>query len=122
MLLAEDDAIIRFTLRRILDAHCDVIGEADDGQAAIDMAQELKPEVVLLDISMPLVRGLEAARLIKATLPGVRILILSNYSDTPHIDEAFRIGVDGYVLKGSALLQLPQAIEDARSGRIFRPV
>jgi DNA-binding NarL/FixJ family response regulator len=122
VLLAEDNAIIRFALRRIVEAHAELIAEADDGQAAVELAEKLKPDVVLLDISMPRLSGLDAARLIKTRLPNVRILILSNYSDAAHIDEAFRIGADGYVLKGSAIFQLPQAIKDALSGRTFRSV
>ena len=70
---------------------------------------------------MPRLSGLDATRLIKERLPEVRVLILSNYSDAWHVNAAFRVGADGYVLEGSALLQLPQAMNDALSGLTFRP-
>jgi DNA-binding NarL/FixJ family response regulator len=121
VLLAEDDAIIRFALRQIVKAHCSVVGETDDGQEAVELASELNPDVVLMDVGMPGMSGLDAAHLIKTRMPEVRILMLSSYSDSWHINEAFRIGADGYVLKGSVLVQLPLAIRDVLGGGTFRP-
>ncbi len=121
MILAEDDLLIRYALGQIVKAHCEIVAEASDGQAAVDLAEELRPDFVLMDISMPRLSGLDATRLIKERLPEVRVLILSNYSDAWHVDEAFRAGADGYVLKGSAVFQLPQAMNDALNGLTFRP-
>jgi DNA-binding NarL/FixJ family response regulator len=121
VILAEDDLLIRYALRQIVKAHCEIVAEADDGQAAVVLAEELRPDFVLMDISMPRLSGLDATRLIKERLPEVRVLIMSNYSDAWHVDEAFRAGADGYVLKGSALFQLPQAMNDALNGLTFRP-
>jgi DNA-binding NarL/FixJ family response regulator len=121
VLLAEDDTLIRYSLRRIVEKQCDVVAEAADGQVAVDLAQELRPDVILLDVSMPVMRGFEAARLIRHHAPDVRIIMVSNYSDRAYIDEAFRLGVEGFVLKGSALFQLPDAIKDVLAGRPFRP-
>ena len=121
VILAEDDLLIRYALRQIVKAHCEIVAEANDGQAAVDLAEELRPDFVLMDISMPRLSGLDATRLIKERLPEVRVLILSNYSDAWHVDEALRVGADGYVLKGSALFQLPQAINDALNALKFRP-
>ena len=88
---------------------------------AVELAEELRPDVVLLDISMPVMTGFEAARLIRERLPEVRVIIVSNYTSAVHIDEAFQIGAHGYVDKGSAAFQLRQAIEGALNGKVFRP-
>lgn len=121
VLIAEDNVLIRNILRKIIQPHFDIVTEADNGHDAVALAEGLRPEIVLLDISMPRICGLDAARMIKERLPEARILILSNYSDTWHIDEAFRMGADGYVLKGSTLFQLPETIKDACAGRKPRP-
>jgi two-component system nitrate/nitrite response regulator NarL len=121
VLLAEDDAIIRFALRQLVKAHCSVVAETADGQEAVDLTSELNPDIVLMDVGMPGLSGLDAAHLIKTRMPEVRILMLSSYSDSWHINEAFRMGADGYVLKGSACVQLPQAIKYVLGGGTFRP-
>jgi DNA-binding NarL/FixJ family response regulator len=121
VLLAEDDALIRRSIRRLVEQCCEVIGEASDGGAAIELAEELRPDVVLLDISMPVLNGLETARRLKKRLPEVKIVVLSSYSQRAYVEEAFRIGAAGYVVKGPAMSELPQAIDDALNGRRFRP-
>lgn len=122
VLLAEDDALIRYAVRRVLEPCCDVVAEAADGAAAVELAQEVRPDVVLLDISMPVLNGFEAARRIKKRLPEVPIVIVSSHSEREYIEEAFRVGARGYVFKGSAASQLPSAIAAALSGQVFRPL
>jgi DNA-binding NarL/FixJ family response regulator len=120
VLLAEDDALMRYSVRRLVEQSCEVIDEACDGGTAVELAEELRPDVVVLDISMPVLNGLEAARRLKERLPEVRIIVLSNHSERAYVEEAFRLGAESYVVKGPAMFQLPQAIDDALNGRRFR--
>ena len=94
----------------------------DGPGAAVKLAEELCPDVVLLDISMPVLNGFRPYARIIERLPEARIVIVSSHSDATYVEEAFRIGAHGYVLKGSAMLQVPKAIEAAFSGGVFRPV
>lgn len=121
MLVAEDDEVMRYTISLIVQENHDVVGEAADGHTAVKLARELRPDVVLLDISMPGLNGFEVARCICEEMPEVRVVMVSSYSNSVHVNEAFRVGVHGYVLKGAAILQLPAAIDGALNGRLFRP-
>ena len=120
-IIAEDDALVRHTLRQIAETRCEVIAEAENGQVAVELVEALNPDVVLLDISMPVLNGFEAARRIRNQLPHISIVIVSSHSDAAYVEQAFRTGVQGYVVKGSAAVQLLEAIEDVTNGRTFRP-
>ena len=99
-----------------------VIGEAENGQQAVGAAQKLRPDVVLLDLAMPLLNGVEAARHIAHKVPTAKVLILSSYSDAQHVRQAIAAGVAGYLMKQSAGADLLEAIrETAGGGAYFSP-
>jgi DNA-binding NarL/FixJ family response regulator len=124
VLLVDDHAIVRAGLRAVLETSEDVqvIGEAENGQQAVGAAQRLRPDVVLLDVAMPLLNGVEAARHIAHKVPTAKVLILSSYSDAQHVRQAIAAGVAGYLLKQSAGADLLEAIrETANGGADFSP-
>jgi len=112
LLLAEDHTIVRKGLRSLLDSEeaIEVVGEAEDGREAVKKVEELEPHVVVMDISMPGLNGLEATRQIKKRFPRVRVLILSVHTDEEHVYQALRAGASGYVVKKSAPDELFSAI------------
>lgn len=104
VILADDHGIIRDGLRMILQTRDDilVVGEAENGREAIALARKLKPEAVIMDIAMPCMNGIEAARRIREEIPGARIVILSMHASVEHVFRALEAGAAGYVLKESA--------------------
>jgi DNA-binding NarL/FixJ family response regulator len=121
ILIADDFPAIRKVVRYTLekDPHFEVCGEAVDGAKAIEEAQRLKPDVVVLNISMPVLNGYEAARKIRSDLPGTAIVILSGNADRRFIEEAKKIGVQAYVAKTEAGKGLVKAINAAVLGDDF---
>lgn len=119
ILLADDHRMLREVFAQLLEASCDVVGAVGDGRALLASAQDLKPDVVVLDIAMPLLNGLDAARQLKRTMPEVRIIFLTVNEDPDLAAEAFRVGAAGYLLKNSAASELHRAIEEAMQGRSY---
>jgi DNA-binding NarL/FixJ family response regulator len=119
--LADDHPIVRQGLRALLDGaeDCNVVGEAANGLAAIDLIERLQPDVAILDLQMPDLGGLEVARRAREKSPDTRVIILTMYADEPYVLEALRHGVSGYVLKGSATSDLLAAVEAAMAGKRF---
>jgi len=118
VLLADDHPLILDALRSLLDPVCDVVGAERDGRALMKVASQLKPDVIVLDISLPLLNGIDAARQIKKELPNTKVLFLTMHSNPKYLTEALNAGASGYVLKTSAAEELPGAIEDALRSRI----
>ena len=121
ILLADDHVIMRNGLRLVLERQGDfaVIGEASDGREVIVMAERLTPHVVIMDIAMPLLNGIEAAKRISGNHPEIAVLILSMHSDEAYILRALKAGARGYLLKDSAEIDLIQAVRAVTSGKAF---
>lgn len=121
ILLADDHTVLRSGLRALLSAQSDleVTGEAADGGEALRLAQTIKPDVVVMDIGMPGVSGIDATARIRRELPATRVLILSMHDDQGYLRQALRAGASGYVLKKAADTELLAAIRAAARGEIF---
>ena len=118
VLIAEDHETVREGLKLIVETQTDmeVCGEAGDGREAIRLAQELAPDVLLLDISMPALNGLKAAAKLKRIAPEIKILTLTRHTDEAYLQELLLAGVSGYVLKQSAAAELLRAIRAVAGG------
>lgn len=118
ILLADDHVTVRHGLKLLIDAQPDmkVVAEASNGKAAVQQALELKPDVVVMDISMPDMNGLAATRALKAAQPDAIIVTLTRHADDAYLQELLRAGVSGYVLKRSAPTELLQAIRGVAAG------
>ena len=113
VLIVDDHAVIRRGVQGILSTYpeWDLCGEADNGQDAIRLAGELRPEVVIMDVSMPGMNGFEATRIIHSVLPEVKVLLLTLHSSTEFVRSAFHSGARGYVLKSDAESELVRALD-----------
>ena len=119
VLIADDHALLLGAFERLLAAEFDVVGQAPDGRAAVAAAERLKPDVVVMDMSMPLLNGLDAARQIKRKLPDVKVVFVTMNEDSDLAAEAFRSGASGYLLKRSAASELSTAIREVTQGRSY---
>ena len=124
VVLADDHAVVREGLRSLLEMEDDieVVGEARTGREAVRLTKKLLPSVVVMDISMPLLNGLEATRQILASLPATRILILSAHGDDVYVEQVAKLGVLGYLVKQTSAVLLARAIREVHKGnRFFSP-
>ena len=119
VLLADDHTLLLEAFEKLLEPDFTVVGAVSDGRALLAAAAELKPDVIVLDIAMPLLNGLDAARQIKKTMPAIKLIFLTMNEDPNLASEAFRIGASGYLLKTSAASELPKAINEALCGRSY---
>lgn len=121
VLLAEDHMIVREGLRKMLDLETDieVVGEAQDGRQAVAMVIALRPAIVLMDIAMPLLNGLEATRQLLKAVPATKVLILSAHSDDAYVDTATEAGAKGFLLKQTSAHDVCRAIREVEKGKTF---
>ena len=119
VLLADDHALLLGAFEKLLAEDCDIVGQVSDGRALVAAADQLRPDIIVLDISMPLLNGLEAARQIKQNLRSVKLIFVTMNEDTDLAAEAFRAGASGYVLKQSATSELLTAIRQVMEGRSY---
>jgi len=120
ILIAEDQLLVRQGLAALLKAEdVQIIGEAEDGAAAVDMAKSLRPDIVLMDLSMPVLDGVEATRRLKRAVPQIRVLILTVANCERRVAEALAAGADGYALKRLGHEELMAAINSVRMGRQY---
>jgi len=119
ILLADDHSFILEGVRRLLENHYDVVGSADNGQALVEAALKLTPNLVVLDISMPILNGIDAAKEIKQALPATKLVFLSMHSSGIYLRKALEAGASAYVLKSGASDELLKAIESVRNGQSY---
>lgn len=124
VLIADDQELIRQSLSFVLDAQADIemVGTASDGREAIELVRKEKPDVVLMDIRMPEIDGVECTRLIKSAYPQIKVIILTTFDDDEYVFGALRYGASGYLLKGVSVKELADAVREVvRGGSIIMP-
>jgi DNA-binding NarL/FixJ family response regulator len=121
VVLADDHKIVREGLCSLLqnEPRMEIVGVAEDGRSALQLVRELKPDVVVMDVTMPDLNGIEAARKIKAEMPEVRILALSMHADKQYISRMLKVGASGYLLKDCAFKELVQAIRTVARQQVY---
>jgi DNA-binding NarL/FixJ family response regulator len=121
ILLAEDHTVVREGFRMLLDAEADleVVGEAQTGREAVELTKRLRPSVIVMDIAMPLLNGLEATRQIRKAFPNTKVVLLSAHNDDAYIDQAITVGAVGFLLKQASSHDLSRAIREVQKGNTF---
>jgi DNA-binding NarL/FixJ family response regulator len=121
VLLAEDHMIVREGFRKLLESEEDieVVGEAQTGRQAVELTRKLRPAVVVMDIAMPLLNGLEATRQIHKSFPATKVVVLSAHSDDAYVEQAIAIGAVGFLLKQTSSHDLANAIREVQKGNTF---
>ena len=119
LLLADDHGLILEGFRSVLEPNHQVVGMVADGRALVDLALRLKPDLIILDITMPLLNGIDAAREIRKHLPEVKLLFVTMHANPTYLQAAFNAGATGYVLKSSAREEILAAVEKVLKGQVF---
>ncbi|MDP3089619.1 MAG: response regulator transcription factor [Nitrospira sp.] len=119
VLMADDHSLILAGLRKLVEAECDVVGAVEDGRALVEAAQRLRPDLILLDISMPLLNGFDAARQLRKLVPESKVIFLTMHASPTYATEAFQAGASGYLLKRSAASELGLAIKAVLQGQHY---
>jgi DNA-binding NarL/FixJ family response regulator len=119
VLLADDHVLVAEGIQKLLEPEFELVGIVPDGRSLVAAAAKLQPDIAVVDISLPLLNGLDASRHVKKANPDIKIIILTMHSEPNFVTQAFRVGVSGYVLKQSVGSELVQAIREVMKGRTF---
>jgi len=119
ILVADDHTLFVEALQKVLEPEFDLVGSVADGRALLDAAPRLDPDIILLDLSMPLLNGIDAAQQLRRLAPGAKLVFLSMHGDPTYVTEAFRAGASGYVLKRASAVELLLAIRTALRGQTY---
>jgi DNA-binding NarL/FixJ family response regulator len=119
VLLGDDHVLILDGIRAALQPQYDVVGQAQDGKALVEQAEKLKPDLVILDIGMPVLNGFESAKQIKQILPETKLIFLSQHLNPAYLKHALKLGASGYVLKSGAIEELQHAIQAALRNKTY---
>jgi DNA-binding NarL/FixJ family response regulator len=119
VLLADDHTLVLDGFRKLLEEHCEIVGTADNGRALLEAAEKHRPDVITLDISMPQLNGIDAARRLRKIVPQAKLIFVTMHADQAYISEAFKSGASGYLLKRSAGSELVQAIHTVMNGHYY---
>lgn len=119
ILMADDHSLVLAGLRKLVEGEGDVVGMVEDGRALVEEALRLRPDIILLDISMPLLNGLDAARQLSKLVPESRLIFLTMHATPTYVVEAFKAGGKGYLIKRSAASELKQAIQAVMRGQSY---
>lgn len=119
VLLADDHTLVLEGFKKLLEEHCQVMGSVEDGRSLLDAAKRLRPDIVVLDISMPQLNGLDAARRLRKMVPQARLIFVTVHADQDYVNQAFKAGASAYLLKRSAGSELRQAIDAVMKGNYY---
>jgi DNA-binding NarL/FixJ family response regulator len=117
--MADDHSIMLAGLRKLVEGTCEVVGAVEDGRALVEAAERLRPDLILVDISMPLLNGMDAARQIKKSVPDAKLIFLTMHASPVFATEALQAGANGYLLKQSAASELVHAIDTVLKGQTY---
>ena len=120
IVIAEDFVLIQENLRRAVPPECEIVAMVEDGAAALDVVAKQKPDILLLDVSLPDMSGFAVAESLSRVNSPVRIIFVTAHHDRTYVDRAFEIGAKGYLLKGTIRTELPVAIRDVMAGGVYR--
>jgi DNA-binding NarL/FixJ family response regulator len=119
VLIADDHRMVREAFAQLLEPNCEIVGAVEDGRALLAAAAQLKPDVAIVDVAMPLLNGLEATGQLKRSMPELKVIVLTINEDADLAAEAIRAGASGYLLKNSAASELWRAVDEAMHGRSY---
>jgi len=120
VVIAEDYVLIQETMRAILEPGCEVVAAVEDGRAALDAVAELRPDILLVDASLPVMSGFALAERVTRTYPEVKIVFVTAHADPAYVKRAFEVGAKAYLMKGSIQMELLAAIREVLAGHTYQ--